>query len=119
MKKGQKILNQIAADEQTAENYLLTGATDGSSFSQAVAIVENYAGKSEKCLILARRQVEMEKRNRSKRWVVKTQFAFESIAEAHGLPVPWISEQKIKRDWKKLIYLTSEIAVRIRLAGAK
>jgi hypothetical protein len=119
MEIGQKILQQISADEQAAEEYLLRGLSDGSPYAQAVAIVEKHAGRSERCLILARRKVEMEKRNRNKRWVVKTQFAFESIAEAHGLPVPWISEQKIKRDWKKLIYLTSEIAVRIRLAGAK
>lgn len=119
MKVGQKILRQIAADEKTAEEYLLLGLSDGSCYARAVAIVERNAGRSEKCLILARRKVELEKKNRNNRWVVKTQFAYEKMAEAQGLPLPWISEQKIKRDWKKLIYLVSEIAVRIRLETKK
>ena len=118
MKEGQELLRQIAEDARTAEKYLLTGASDGSPFSKAVAIVEKYADRSEKCLILARRKVETDKRKSNNRWVVKTQFAFEHLAESQGLPVPWISEQKIKRDWKKLIHRTSEIAVRIRLFDA-
>jgi hypothetical protein len=64
--------------------------------------------------LAARRELEKEKKyGNSRHWVIKTQFIFNRLAEKNHLAVDWLSESKIKREWKSLIFLVSEIYARI------
>lgn len=120
MTDGEKILFEIKKDKEQAEKYLLSGIVDNSPFSLAAQIAEKALDKSGKCLLRARREVEHKKRKNKKstnRWVVQTQFAYEAIARENGAAA-WMSEGKIKREWKSIVDLAAEIAVRIKNRGA-
>ena len=109
-----QILKKIEEDKETAEKYLLSGEKDNSSYARAVAIVEEVLSPAEKCLLESRREIERNRKYKSRRhWVIKTQFIYNKLAEQQGLSCSWISESKIKRSWRGLISRVAEIAVRI------
>lgn len=111
---GEKIFAQIAKEQEQAEKYLLAGAKDKSRYSRAVAIVENRLAGEEKIILDSRRELEHDRKYKSRRhWVIKTQFIFNRIAEEKGLPVCWLSESKIKRVWRHIVIVTTEVAARL------
>lgn len=114
MESAIKVLHQIEQDKIEAEKYLLSGIKDGSRFSRAVAIVENELPPTEKCLLAARREIEKSRKYKSRRhWVIKTQFIYNRLAEENHLSCTWISESKIKREWRYYVSLVAEIAIRL------
>jgi hypothetical protein len=114
MESAINILRQIDHDKIESEKYLLSGAKDGSRFSRAVEIVEHELTQTEKCLLAARREIEKSRKYRSRRhWVIKTQFIYNRLAEEKKLSCTWISESKIKREWRYYVSLVAEIAIRL------
>ncbi len=114
MESAIKILSKITQDNQTAEEYLLSGKIDQSKFCRAVAVVESSLTKMEQCLLDARREIEKDRKYKSrKHWVIKTQFVYNTLAEKRGLIPCWISESKTKRVWQYLVHLVAEVAARI------
>ena len=97
-----------------AEKYLLAGAKDKTRFSRAVALFEKELNSTSRCLLDSRRELEKKREYKSRcHWVIKTQFIYNRLAEERGLQVTWISESKIKRQWKQYINIISEIAIRL------
>ena len=114
MESAIKILHRIEQDKETAEKYLLAGAKDKSRFSRAVAMVEKDLTDNDRCLLDARREIEKSRKYKSRRhWVIKTQFMFNKLAEERGLSCTWISESKIKREWRYYVGIVAEIAIRL------
>lgn len=109
-----KILQQIEADKIAAEKTLLTADAKDARFMQAVKLFESELNEYEQCLLDARREIEKNRKYKSRRhWVIKTQFIFNKMAEERHLSSAWISESKIKREWKRYIETVSEIAIRL------
>lgn len=110
------ILRQIERDWQLAQKYLISGDNDSSIFSRAVEVVYDDASKKDRALIDARRQVAAEgvvNGMASKIWVVKTQLKYAILTEKSLGRMCWESESQIKRHWKRLVQLVSEVAVRL------
>lgn len=117
---GEEIFRQIEAEKVTAEKYLLSGPVDRSAFSQAVAIVEERLTEGEKYLLDSRRRIEQDRRYKSRRhWVIKTQFVYNQLTESGGYSCTWISESKIKREWRGMVSLVAEVAARISMSKKK
>lgn len=113
MQQTEQIIEQIENDIDQAERYLVTGNNDGTKFALATAIVESYLSEQGKILLAARREIENKKYGRKRNWVIKTQFIYNRLAEEKDLENTWLSESKIKRDWRRYVMLVAEIAVRI------
>lgn len=114
MKTMNDILQKIEEDRERAEKYLLSGRLDKSNFARAVVMVESELSPAEKCLLESRREIEKDRKYKSRsHWVIKTQFTYNKFAEQRGLSVSWISESKIKREWRAMISRVAEIAVRM------
>ena len=114
MTRAAELIKQIELENGVAEEYLLTGRADGSTFAQAVEIIEDYLSPACRCLLDARREIEKEKKYQAGRqWVIKTQFMYNKFAEGRDIPVTWISESKIKREWRRMIFYVTEIAIRL------
>lgn len=111
--QGEELLQEIIKDMETAEKYLISAITDNSRFARAVAIVEDNISEQGKTLIMARREIEKKKYGNKRHWVIKTQFIYNKMAEEQGLSNTWLSESKIKRDWKNYIFMVSEVAARL------
>ena len=111
--QGEELLQEIIKDMETAEKYLISAIADNSRFSRAVAIVEDNISEQGKTLIRARREIEKKKYGNKRHWVIKTQFIYNKMAEEQGLSNTWLSESKIKRDWKNYIFMVSEVAARL------
>jgi hypothetical protein len=111
--QDQELLIEIIKDQETAEKYLISAITDNSRFARAVAIVEDNISEQGKTLIRARREIEKKKYGNKRHWVIKTQFIYNKMAEEQGLSNTWLSESKIKRDWKNYIFMVSEVAARL------
>lgn len=111
--QGEELLQEIINDMETAEKYLISAIADNSRFSRAVAIVEDNISEQGKTLIRARREIEKKKYGNKRHWVIKTQFIYNKLAEEQGLSNTWLSESKIKRDWKNYIFMVSEVAARL------
>ena len=111
--QGEELLQEIIKDMETAEKYLISAIADNSRFARAVAIVEDNISKQGKTLIMARREIEKKKYGNKRHWVIKTQFIYNKLAEEQGLSNTWLSESKIKRDWKNYIFMVSEVAARL------
>ncbi|MBQ2136753.1 MAG: hypothetical protein II430_02260 [Selenomonas sp.] len=111
--QGEELLQEIIKDMETAEKYLISAIADNSRFSRAVAIVEDNISEQGKTLIRARREIEKKKYGNKRHWVIKTQFIYNKLAEEQGLSNTWLSESKIKRDWKNYIFMVSEVAARL------
>ena len=110
----EKILKQIEKDIDQAEQYLIAGPTDKSKFSRAVVVVEKNISAQGQLLISARRESEKKKYGNNKRkWVIKTQFIYNKLAEAQGIENNWLSESKIKREWRRYVFLVAEVAARL------
>lgn len=111
--QGEELLQEIIKDMETAEKYLISAIPDNSRFARAVAIVEDNISEQGKTLIMARREIEKKKYGNKRHWVIKTQFIYNKLAEEQGLSNTWLSESKIKRDWKNYIFMVSEVAARL------
>lgn len=111
--QGEELLQEIIKDMETAEKYLISAIADNSRFSRAVSIVEDNISEQGKTLIRARREIEKKKYGNKRHWVIKTQFIYNKLAEEQGLSNTWLSESKIKRDWKNYIFMVSEVAARL------
>lgn len=111
--QGEELLQEIIKDMETAEKYLISAIPDNSRFARAVAIVEDNISEQGKTLIMARREIEKKKYGNKRHWVIKTQFIYNKMAEEQGLSNTWLSESKIKRDWKNYIFMVSEVAARL------
>lgn len=119
MEQGIKILQMIEQDKEKAERYLLGGAKDKSPYAQAVEIVEETLSPTEKCLLDSRREIEKSRKYKSRRhWVIKTQFVYNRLSEERGLNCTWVSESKIKRQWRYYVGLVAEIAIRLEKENA-
>lgn len=114
MKKLNDILQEIEEDKVKSEKYLISGQLDKSKYARAVGMIESNLSPAERCLLDARREIEKNRRYKSRRqWVIKTQFIYNKFAEQRGLSASWVSESKIKREWRAMIYRVAEIAVRM------
>lgn len=114
MGEATKILQQIEEDKIAAEKTLLTADAKDARFMHAVKLFESELNEYEQCLLDARREIEKNRKYKSRRhWVIKTQFIFNKMAEERHLSSAWISESKIKREWKRYIETVSEIAIRL------
>ena len=58
MTRAAELIKQIELENGVAEEYLLTGRADGSTFAQAVEIIEDYLSPACRCLLDARREIE-------------------------------------------------------------
>ena len=114
MTRAAEMIDRIEQENGIAEKYLLSGEVDGSAYAQAVEILVESLSPVNKCILDSRREIEKEKKYKSGRqWVIKTQFVFNKFAEMQDLPITWISESKIKREWRRMIFYVTEIAIRI------
>lgn len=114
MESAINILRQIEQDKEIAEKYLLSGAKDNSRFARAVALLEKDLNPTSRCLLESRRELEKKREYKSRRhWVIKTQFIYNRLAEENHLSCTWISESKIKREWRYYVNLIAEIAIRL------
>lgn len=114
MTRAAEMIDRIEQENGMAEKYLLSGVADGSAYATAVEILVEYLPPISRCLLESRREIEKEKKYKSGRqWVIKTQFVFNKFAEMRNLPITWISESKIKREWRRMIFLVTEIAIRL------
>lgn len=105
----------IEQDENMAEEYFVSGQRDGTNFAKAAEIVESDLSELAKCLLDARRELEKHRKYKSRRhWVIKTQFIYNRLAEERGIKVTWLSESKIKREWRHYVKTVEEIAVRLK-----
>lgn len=109
-----EIRKKIEQDRENAEKYLLSGARDNTRCARAVDLLEKELDSTSRCLLDARRELEKKREYKSRcHWVIKTQFIYNRLAEERGLKCTWISESKIKRQWKQYINIVSEMAIRL------
>lgn len=114
MQTAKEILKKIEQDKETAEKYLLSGARNKTKFSRAVVMFEKELSPVGLCLLESRRELEKSRKYKSGRhWVIKTQFIYNKLSEQRGLECVWLSESKIKRQWRYYVSIVSEIAIRL------